>query len=349
VQTSKSAGYALGLATVVLIAAGSNYIEKIPVVKYYGIEFVVWAVLIGIVVGNFRLPEVLKASFRSEFFIKTGLVLLGASVNFTALVAIGARGAVQAVLVVTSVFLFALFLGIKFGLDRKLGAVLATGVSVCGVSAAIAAAGAVLAKKEHLTYVISMVVALAVPLMFIQPLIARLLHLPDAVAGAWIGGNIDTTAVVVAAGSLYSQEALKVASVVKMSQNALIGLVAFALSLYYVLYMERQKDASTADAPKRPSPILIWQRFPKFVLGFIFVSILVSVGVISGSYVASIDAGRKWFFAMAFASIGLTFDLKGLKVLGGKPLLVFLLATVFNMFLAYGLAWLMFGGILWPQ
>lgn len=345
-RMSKTVGYGLALAIVALIAVAANYIEKIPIIKYYGIEFVVWAVLIGIIVGNLRLPEVLKASFRSEFFIKTGLVLLGASINFNALMSIGARGAVQAVIMVTSVFLFALFLGIKLGLDRKLGAVLATGVSVCGVSAAIAGAGAVLAKKEHLTYVISMVVAFALPLMFIQPLTARLLHLPDAVAGAWIGGNIDTTAVVVAAGSLYSQEALKVASVVKLSQNALIGLVAFLLSLYYVLYMAKHTDSSGAKIPKKPSPILIWQRFPKFVLGFIFVSVLVSLGLISGSYVASIDAARKWFFAMAFASIGITFNIRDFRVLGGKPLLVFLLATTFNTFLAYGIAWVLFGGIL---
>jgi uncharacterized integral membrane protein (TIGR00698 family) len=331
---------------VVLIAVASNQIEKIPIIKYYGIEFVVWAVLIGIMIGNMGLPEALKKSFRNELFIKVGLVLLGASINFTTLMAVGIRGLLQAVVIVSSVLLFALLLGLRLGLDKRLSAVLATGVSVCGVSAAIAAAGAVLAKKEHLTYVVTMVVAFAVPLMFIQPTIARLLQLPDAVAGAWIGGNIDTTAVVVAAGSLYSQEALKVASVVKMSQNALIGLVAFLLSLYYALYVEKHGDLSSAEAPRRPSPIMIWERFPKFVLGFILVSILSTVGFIAGSHLVSVDAARKWAFAMAFASIGLNFNLAELKLLGGKPLLVFLLATLFNLFLAYGTAWLIFGNLL---
>ncbi len=345
-ERSKLAGNALGFLIVILIAVASNYISKIPLIKYYGLEFVVWAVLIGIIIGNLRLPEVLKTAFRSEFFIKTGLILLGASVNFTVLLSLGAKGALQAVIVITAVFLFALFLSNKLGLDKKLGAVLATGVSVCGVSASIAAAGAVLAKKEHLTYVISMVVAFALPLMFIQPLVARFLSLPDAVAGAWIGGNIDTTAVVVAAGALFSEEAMKVASVVKMSQNALIGVVAFLLSLYYVLYIERHKNATKQKVPKRPSLIVIWQRFPKFVLGFIFVSILLSVGLITGPHVTAIVAARKWFFAMAFASIGLSFNFKDLKVLGGKPLLVFFLATVFNVLFVYGIAWLIFGGIL---
>ncbi|MEM3430428.1 MAG: putative sulfate exporter family transporter [Candidatus Bathyarchaeia archaeon] len=348
-QPSKITGYLASLIIVILIAVASNQIEKVPIVKYYGIEFVVWAVLIGIIVGNIGLPQALKASFRSELFIKVGLVLLGASVNFTTLMAVGVRGLLQAVVIVSAVLLFALILGLRLGLDKKLSAVLATGVSVCGVSAAIAAAGAVLAKKEHLTYVVTMVVAFAVPLMFIQPLIARLLQLPDPVAGAWIGGNIDTTAVVVAAGSLYSPEALKVASVVKMSQNALIGLVAFMLSLYYALYVERHEGLSGTDSPKRPSPMMIWERFPKFVLGFILVSILSTVGLIAGSHMTSVDAARKWAFAMAFASIGLSFNLKEFRILGGKPLLVFLLATIFNLFLAYGAAWLFFGNLLHLQ
>ena len=146
---------------------------------------------------------------------------------------------------------------------------MAASVSICGVSAAIAASGAVLAKKEQLAYVTTLVILFALPLMIFMPWAAKAMGLSTDVAGAWIGGNIDTTAAVVGAGAVHSEAAMKVASIVKMSQNALIGVAAFLLALYWVMVVERKPE-------KKPSPMEIWNRFPKFVLGFIAASILAS-------------------------------------------------------------------------
>ena len=328
--------FILSTALALAIAIFANKLSKLNA----AIEFPIYAVAIGLVVGNvlsftskrFRAN---RDVFRTEFFIKVGLVLLGASINFATIMAIGARGLLQALIGVTLVFFFTWWMAHLFKLDKKLGAVLATGVSICGVSAAIAAAGSVIAKKEHLSYVVAMVILFALPLMVVVPYLAQALHLSPAVTGAWIGNNIDTTAAVTGAAQIAGKQALTVASVVKMSQNVLIGVAAFFLALYFTL---REKNT------KKVSPVIIWQRFPKFVLGFLLVSILVTAGVLVKPEIATLNALRSWFFAIAFACIGLSFTWDTVRQVGGKPLAVFALATVFNSVTALALSQMIFGG-----
>jgi len=308
------------------------------------IEFPVYAVLLGLlangVLSFVGIRDRLAAYFRTEFFLKTGLVLLGATINLTEIVAFGAKGLVQAVILITSVFLFTWFVARWLGVEEKLRALLSASVAICGVSAAITAAGAVLAKKEQLAYVTGLVILFALPLMFLQPAAAVWLGLPPEVAGAWIGGNIDTTAAVVGAGSIHSQQALKVASITKISQNALIGVVAFLLAFYWVVVVERKPG-------QRPSAWQIWERFPKFVLGFILASIVVTLVTSSGwvgkTGLRDLRHLREWFFIAAFLSIGYGLSFHGLRDAGWRPIGVYALATVFNTFVALAVASIIFG------
>ncbi|HTX90209.1 MAG TPA: putative sulfate exporter family transporter [Anaerolineales bacterium] len=309
------------------------------------LEYPIWAALLGIL-GNlllrpFKGHEFIRPGIRMEFFLKTGLVLLGTSINLK-LLATAAGGAVlQAPIMIASVFFFTYWLAGVFGIDDKLRAVMSTALSVCGVSAAIAAAGSVKAKKEQVTYVVTLVILVALPLMVLAPLAARAMHLTDAVAGAWFGGNIDTTAAVVGAGTIFSDAAQKMASIVKNTQNALIGVVAFLLALYFAV----KKEGS-----ERPSARMIWDRFPKFVLGFIVASILYTLGQVYGGPLALIDGGKgtvlealkNWAFTLAFVSMGLEFAFAELKSMGWKPVAVFLIATLFNTLLALGVSWVIF-------
>ena len=217
-------------------------------------------------------------------------------------------------------------------------------MSICGVSAAIAAAGAAQAKKEQLAYTASLVIAFALPSIFLLPWLASLLGLSDAVAGAWIGGNIDTTATVAASGAIAGEDALQIATIVKTTQNALIGVVAIALTAYFALKVER-KSADEA----RPTLGQFWERFPKFVLGFIAASIIgtlylqLSEGKASSAVLATINDLRTWFLIFAFVSIGLEFSLKGLREAGWRPIAVFASAAVVNIVVALGLAAVLFG------
>ncbi len=302
------------------------------------LEYPLWGAVLG-VAGNLvlrllGLRQKIQAGIRTELFLKIGLVLLGAGINLSLLVSTAGGAVIQALIMITCVFFFSFWVAGKFGLDDRLRAVMATALSVCGVSAAIAAAGAVAARKEQVTYVTTLVILVALPMMVLTPLVAQALHLSQPVAGAWFGGNIDTTAAVIGAGTLYGEQAQKTASVVKATQNALIGVVAFLLAVY----------AARKNSGEKPGPHLIWARFPKFVIGFVLASVLFSLGWIDGGKGTALDALKNWAFLLAFVCMGLDLSFKDLKTMGWRPVAVFLLATVFNTLLALGVSSLLFGG-----
>jgi uncharacterized membrane protein YadS len=356
---SSGIGYAVaGFLVVIALGAVTRFLEAhvpqwsagTPFAKVAkSIEFPIYAIALGLI-GNVALTKLalrdaLSRGFRTEFFIKTGLVLLGASINLKVLVTAAGPAIIQALLLISTVFGFTWWLGGRLGLEDKLRALLASAVSICGVSAAIAAAGAVQAKREQLAYAASLVIAFALPSIFLLPWLADVFNLSDAVAGAWIGGNIDTTAAVAASGAIAGENALQIATIVKTTQNALIGVVAIGLTAYFALKIER-KSADEA----RPTIGQFWERFPKFVLGFIAASIIGTLYVQwaadakgAAATIATVNDLRTWFLIFAFVSIGLEFSLKGLREAGWRPIAVFASATVVNIVVALGLATVLFG------
>lgn len=356
-QSGQSAlGYAVaGVLVVIALGAATKFLETQVPQWFAGtsfakaaksIEFPVYAIALGLIgnaiLSKLALRDALSRGFRTEFFIKTGLVLLGASINLKVLVTAAGPAIIQALLLISIVFGFTWWLGGRLGLEDKLRALLASAVSICGVSAAIAAAGAVQAKKEQLAYAASLVIVFALPSIFLLPWLGDVFGLSDAVAGAWIGGNIDTTAAVAASGAIAGEDALQIATIVKTTQNALIGFVAIALTAYFALKVERR---TAADA--RPSLSQFWDRFPKFVLGFIAASIIgtlyLQFAADGKAAIATVNDLRNWFLIFAFVAIGLEFSARGLREAGWRPIAVFASATVVNIVVALGLATVLFG------
>jgi len=219
---------------------------------------------------------------------------------------------------------------------------LSSAVSICGVSAAIATSGAIKGDPKKLSYVVSLVLITAIPMMIFMPYLAAWMDLSQEVTGAWLGGSIDTTGAVVASGSLVGEEALKISTIVKFSQNVLLGIAAFAISIYWTY--SHSKSATHAE---KPTLKVIWQRFPKFVIGFIFASLLFSF-VINPDQVNSVKGELKsiqgLWFALAFTSIGLETNFKELFIHNNKkPLYAFLIAQTFNIVLTLLIAKLLFG------
>lgn len=345
----------ISVVIVVGIAALVRYLDSnvqlwFPTVSWVkSVEYPVYAIAIGLlggaIIGTLGIRHRIGFAIRTEFFIKTGLVLLGASINLNVLLRAAGPAMTQSIILIATVFLTTWFLAGMLGLDPKLRALLAAAVSICGVSAAIAAAGAVRAGKEQLAYVVSLVILFALPSIFIEPWLASQLGLSPAVAGAWIGGNIDTTAAVTAAGSIVGDEALKVAAIVKQTQNAVIGVVAFLLTAYFVFRVERAPGASI-------SLISLWERFPKFILGFIAASAIGtwyasaagdSAAAAQALRIAGTDL-RVWFFIFAFVCIGLDLRLGSLREAGIRPVVVFATAALVNLALALALASVLFAG-----
>ncbi len=341
--------FAIGFPVVFLLAYAAQFTAGNHAVRDLGLEFVIWCLVFGLLISNLiKLPPWLKQAVQTEYFIKTGLVIFGASILFDHIIRAGGLGIIQGAIVITTVLYGAYWMLRKvFKMDDEFAAVMASAVSVCGVSAAIAAHGAVKGDPKKLSYVTSLVLLIALPMMVLQPYVARLLGLTEPVAGAWMAGTIDTTAAVVVAGALYGDVAMQYASILKLTQNAMIGVVGFVLALVWVF-----KDAGrTPDAPK-PRAIDVWFRMPKFVLGFVVASFLFSFIVDPIVVTATsplLTHLRVIWFAMAFVCIGLdTRFVDLIKTGGGRPALGFITAQAFNVVLVLGVAYLLFGGVFFP-
>jgi len=312
----------------------------------WGIEYVIFALFLGLLISNtIGVPAWLMPAVQTEFFIKIGLVILGTGLLFLEVLQAGALGILQAVLVVFVVWYACFWLCRRLRVDDEFAAMLSTAVSICGISAAIAACGAIQGDKKKLSYVTSLVLIVAVPMMIVMPWVAKATGMDDLVAGAWLGGTLDTSASVVAAGALISDAAMKTGVIVKFSQNALIGIAAFMLAIWWAM-KDRAKGA-------RPSAAVIWQRFPKFVIGFVVASAIFSF-VLPADLVAGTRSAlgeiRTWWFALAFVCIGLETKMVELATAEqGRPVLAFLGAQAINVFWTLLLAWLIFGGVLFAQ
>jgi uncharacterized integral membrane protein (TIGR00698 family) len=325
------------LTTAAMILAGSQQIKSL------NLEAVIFSLSIGLIIGNFfKLPEWFRSALSTEMFVKIGLVLLGTGVIFTDILKAGSLGLIQALVVVISVWYIAYWLCKKFKVDDELTMMIASSVSICGVSAAIATAGAIKGDPKKLSYVISLVLIVAIPMMIIMPYIAQYFGLSQEVTGAWLGGTIDTTGAVVASGTLVGETALKISTIVKFSQNVLLGLAAFAISVYWT-YSNKSKPNEVA----KPTLSVIWERFPKFVIGFMAASLLFSFVIspeVIGNIKGSLKSIQTMWFVLAFTSIGLETKFKDIfNSAGQKPLYAFLIAQLFNIFITLIVAILLFG------
>jgi uncharacterized membrane protein YadS len=319
------------------------------VVKASNLEYALWALVVGLAISNtIGTPAWMRPALRTELYIKTGLVLLGAEVLLNQLLALGKPGVFIA-WVVTPIVLVTTYLFGQYVLripSRSLNMVISADMSVCGVSAAIATAAACKAKKEELSLAVGLSLTFTVLMMGAMPPIIRLLGLSDVVGGAWIGGTIDSTGAVAAAGGMLGPTALKAAVTIKMIQNILIGAVAFAVALYWVTWVERDPHGA------RPGVGEIWRRFPKFVLGFVGAAIVFSLVADSGPVGAALvnessessKLLRNWFFCLAFVSIGLESNFREFAryMAGGKPLVLYLAGQTLNLVLSLAMCWLMF-------
>jgi uncharacterized integral membrane protein (TIGR00698 family) len=344
--------YIAGFIGVFILATIAYWIANQTNVKYWGLSYALWALLVGLLISNtIGTPSWLKAGAKTELFIKIGLVLLGAEILFKKILTLGAPGLMVAWIVTPIVIIFMFNYGVRMlkMKNKSLIIIIAAATSVCGVSAAIAAAAACCAKKEDLTLAVGLTLIFTVLMMFFMPLGIEFLGMNPILGAAWMGGTIDSTGAVVAAGSMLGPEAEKVAAVVKMIQNVLIGLIAFFIALYWVSRVECEgKD-------HKPNIMEIWYRFPKFVIGFVAASLLFSfivvpaaggdVGYVESTYLKPITTSlRGWFFCLAFAAIGLESNFRDLtsRMEGGKPMVLYIVGQTFNLVLTLFVAYIAF-------
>ncbi|MFZ5924976.1 MAG: YeiH family protein [Bacillota bacterium] len=299
----------------VLLLAIVGYAGKVAASHVPHTEYVIFAIAFGMVICNtIRIPAALAWGIRTyEFWLRAGIVLMGAGLQWQNVLKIGATGlALIAVEILVAVFV-ARVLARVFGLSEKLGSLMGVGVGICGVSAIIGATGAIDARDEEAGYAIATVLIFGAIMVFLFPFLGKLMHLSDQAFGFWAGLSVDNTAETIATGFAYSEGAGQVATLVKLSRNALMGFVILLFALYYAA---RGQTREIADKAK-----FLWSRFPKFLLGFLALSLLSSAGFFTPTQVKTLTNLSKWFFMLTFAGVGLSLSLSRMKA-GLKPFLV---------------------------
>ena len=342
--------YIPGFLVIFILSLVSIIISRQQFINKWGFEYVIFALIFGLVISNiFKVPQILKAAGMTEYFIKIGLVCMGAGILFSDVLRGGFMGLVQAVLVATVVWFMTYFICRGFKVAERFSAIIASANAICGVSATIAAGGAIQGNKKEVSYMVAWVLVCAVVLILVMPPIAKWMGLPNNWAGAWVGGVIDNTGAVVAAGGIIGGDAAyKCAAMVKMAQNVLIGVAAFLMALWATMKLDR-KEGGTSE---KPSFMEIWHRFPKFVLGFVVSSIVVSVFVepVSGHQASkaigsALNGYRNWFFALCFVSIGLETNFKELiSVGGGRPAIAYWISQTANAIWTLFITWILWSG-----
>ncbi len=341
-----------GFTVVFLVAILAYMLGGQAISKQYGFGAEAWGIVLGMLLANtVGTPKWVLPACEVEFFIKTGLVLLGAEVLFSKIVAIGTPGIFVAWVVTPTVLVLTYIFGQKVLKmpSKTLNVVISADMSVCGTSAAIATAAACRAKKEELTLSIGLSLVFTAIMMIVMPAFIKAVGIPEILGGAWMGGTIDSTGAVAAAGAFLGQKAMYVAATIKMIQNVMIGVTAFCVAVYWCTKVD-------CVAGKTVGAGEIWHRFPKFVLGFIAASIIFSLmdaGMDKDLSKAVLSSGivsggtkllRDWFFALSFAAIGLSTNFRELAKYfkGGKPLILYVCGQSLNLVLTLTMAYIMF-------
>lgn len=344
--------YLLAFVGVFALTAAVRLISSQVVFSKY-LEYAFWALIIGLIISNvFTVPNWLKPAIQTEFYIKTGLVLMGASVLFSNIQKFGLYGLGIAWLVTPVVIIFMWILGTKVlkMKNKSMVMTISAATSVCGTSAAIATAAACKAKKTDLTFAVGISLIFTVLMMVCMPLFCKVITLDPMVGGAWIGGTVDSTGAVVLAGNALGEMAGQVAALVKMIQNILIGFVAFAVAVFFTTKVD-QTAGQTVGASE------IWHRFPKFILGFLGASLFFSfvfqntIGVdATAAILSNLKEFQTWCFALAFTCIGLETNFKEMaeQFQGGKPFTLYIVGQTFNLVMTFVVAWLLLSGRLFP-
>ena len=314
------------------------------------LEWAFWALLIGLLISNtVGVPDWLKPAIKTEFYIKTGLVIMGFSVLFSNIAKFGLYGLGIAWIVTPIVSLFMWWLGTKvFKMDNKpLVITLASATSVCGTSAAIATGAASGAKKNDLSIAISISIIFTILMMVFEPMIIKAAGMNQLMGGALIGGTVDSTGAVVLAGNALGPEAEQAAVLVKSIQNILIGFIAFFVAIFFATRVDRNSEKKVGAGE-------IWTRFPKFILGFFAASLIASfiIQPLCGSSAVKeingvLDQYKNWAFVLAFTSIGLDTNFKEIvkQMQGGKVLWLYIIGQTFNIALTLFAVWFLLSGV----
>ena len=307
----------------ILLRAHHHYFPRV--------EYVLWAIILGLLLSNtLTLPRIFRPGIATyELWLKLGIVLVAAKFILGDVLRIGGMSlglvAIELVLSLTVMTL----LGRIFNLPPKLTSLLAIGSSICGVTAIMAAQGAIDSDEDDTSTAIAAILALGALALFTFPAIGHALHMGQQAYGIWSGLAVDNTAEATVTGALYGDTAGRFAILAKTARSSFIGFVV----LGYAIYWASQGKAARVER----KALFLWQKFPKFILGFVALSVLATAGFFTPAQLNSLSNLSKWAFLPAFAGVGLRTQLRDLVHQGWRPILVGILGEIFIALLTLGM------------
>jgi uncharacterized integral membrane protein (TIGR00698 family) len=295
------------------------------------VEYVLWAIIFGLIIANtVGIPKIFRPGVATyEYFLKVGIVLLGARFILGDVLKLGGISLILVALELVVAIVIMVLLGSAFKLNPKLTSLLAIGSSICGVSAIIAGKGAINADDKDAAFAIAAILALGAFGLFAYPVVGRAVNMSDQAYGVWAGLAVDNTAEATAAGNLYSEEAGRIAVLTKTTRNAMIGFVVLGFALYWAARGQAQEVKNKG--------LFLWQKFPKFILGFLLISLLATAGVFNSGQLTSLGNLSRWAFLFTFAGVGLRTDFREMRKQGLRPFLVGALAELTVTIVTFGM------------
>ena len=334
----------LGLGSCTALGAAAIALSQLSWLQAHGIGALTLAIILGMIAGNTFYPQCstyaeLGVTFTKGTLLRLGIILYGIRLTFQDIAHVGLRGVGVDLLVVTTTFGLAYFVGTRLlRLDRQTSMLVGVGSSICGAAAVMATAPVVRARSEQVTVAVSTVVVFGTLTIFLYPTLYRLnaqygfISLPANAYGLFAGSTIHEVAQVVAAGHAVSDQAGTVAMVAKMVRVMMLAPFLLALSAFLTRDVELGCPSGVSRGSRAGAPTLL---IPWFALAFIAVAGLNSLGVLSTSVTSSVIHVDNALLAMAMAALGLTTHFTVIQRAGFRPLA---LASVLFI-------WLLVGGL----
>lgn len=328
--------YIPGLALILVISLLARFIQSLITVSGKEVvSAVAIAIILGILIRNLvGMPDACKpgTSFTVKRILRVGIALMGAQLSLDQVLNTGASSVLIVAICIVLAVLVVRFVSMRMGMSDRLGTLLGVGTSICGVSAIVATAPAIEAKEEETSMAVATITIFGLLAVLVYPLLGASLGLSDRFFGTWAGTAVNDTSQVVATGLIFSQKAGEIATVVKLTRNLFMAPVIVALSWFYL-----KRRLAEGEAKGGGRGIKLQQAVPLFVLGFVGMAVLNSIGVFPDAVRKGIQMISQFLIVAALAGVGLETNLATMRKIGLRPFYAGLCAAIFMAAVSFGL------------
>jgi uncharacterized integral membrane protein (TIGR00698 family) len=320
-KVKSTLGLIPGLVMALCIAAVAKWLESLLPIHLIGASVI--ALFIGMIINNFWKPNKLVAKglkFTSKKVLKFAIILLGASLSIGTILHVGRMSLVVMCFTLLTCFGGGYFVGKVLGLNWKLSNLISAGTGICGGSAIAAIAPVIDAEDSDIAYAMSATFLFDMAMIVLFPIMGQALDLSDMAYGLWAGTAVNDTSSVVAAGYAFSEGAGDFATMVKLTRTLAIIPTVIIFALIEVNIKKKEAAAAGNNGEVR-THINFFSLFPWFIVGFLAVAVINSVGLIPEAVSAGAKSLSKFLMVAALGAIGLNTSFKEMSKSGIKPMI----------------------------